>query len=229
MFERPLTLVSLNVRGLRGDSPKPKEIKAWLASFSSPPQILLIQEHHLGKEGIHNSAKGMEFWKGTTLWNEGIPMGRSQRTNAGMAILIDRATTPFIKNHGILMEGRTQYISLQSLEGGTLTIINVAQRSSNDKAPLWRKITQADFTSDHIVVGGDFNHLEETTRRGVSGERQIHRREAATWHQMTLRYGLADAWKLDSFRKMTKKNFTFDNGRSGAQSAVSRIDKFLVS
>jgi exonuclease III len=45
---------------------------------------------------------------------------------------------------------------------------------------------------------------------------------------MTLRYGLADAWKLNSFRKMTKNNFTFDNGRSGAHSAISRIDKFLM-
>ncbi|CAM6032383.1 unnamed protein product [Sphagnum compactum] len=134
---------------------------------------------------------------------------------------------PRVDNDG---HGRAQYVSLQSPEGGTLTIINVyAQRSSNDRAPLWRSITQADFTADHVVVGGDFNHLEETTRRGVFGERQIHRREAASWHQMTLRYGLADAWKLDSFRKMSKKNFTFDNGRSGAFSAVSRIDKFLVS
>ncbi len=83
---------------------------------------------------------------------------------------------------------------LQSPERRTLTIINIyAQRSSNERAPLWRKITQADFTSDQVVVGGDFNHLEETTHRGVSGERQIHRREAATWHQMTLRYGLANA------------------------------------
>ncbi|CAK9198441.1 unnamed protein product [Sphagnum troendelagicum] len=46
---------------------------------------------------------------------------------------------------------------------------------------------------------------------------------------MTLRYGLADAWRLDSFRKMSKKSFTFDNGRSGPQSTVPRIDKFLVS
>jgi hypothetical protein len=37
MLERPLSLVSLNVRGLRGDTPKPKEIKAWMASLSSPP------------------------------------------------------------------------------------------------------------------------------------------------------------------------------------------------
>ncbi len=77
-------------------------------------------------------------------------------------------------------------------------------------------------------MGGNFNHLEETTQRGTAGERQIHRREAATWHQMTLRYSLTDAWRLDSFRKMSKKIFTFDNGRSGAHSVVSRIDKFLV-
>jgi hypothetical protein len=34
---------------------------------------------------------------------------------------------------------------------------------------------------------------------------------------------------MDNFRKMTKKGYTFDNGRSGPGSAVSRIDKFLVS
>jgi len=37
MIKKPLTLVSLNVRGLKGDSPKSKEIKTWLASLSTPP------------------------------------------------------------------------------------------------------------------------------------------------------------------------------------------------
>jgi hypothetical protein len=49
MIEKPLSLVSLNVRGLRGDTPKPKEIKAWMDSLAAPPQILLLQEHHLNK------------------------------------------------------------------------------------------------------------------------------------------------------------------------------------
>jgi len=179
MFERPLTLVSLNVRGLRGDTPKPKEIKAWMASFSPPLQILLIQEHHLGKEGIQNFGKKMELWNGAVFWNEGILMGRLQRTNAGTAIFIDRATASLIKDHDILIEGRVQYVTLQSPKGGTLTVINIyAQRSSNERAPLWQKITQANFASNHILVGGDFNHLEETTCRGVSGER--HRRREAT-------------------------------------------------
>lgn len=46
---------------------------------------------------------------------------------------------------------------------------------------------------------------------------------------MTLQYDLTDAWSLDSFRKMSKKEYTFDNGRSGAKSAISRIDKFFIS
>jgi hypothetical protein len=46
---------------------------------------------------------------------------------------------------------------------------------------------------------------------------------------MTFRIGLTDAWRLDSFRKLTKKEITFDNRRSGATSAISRIDKFMIS
>jgi hypothetical protein len=42
MLEKPLILASFNVRGLRGDTPKSKEIKAWMASLADPPQILLI-------------------------------------------------------------------------------------------------------------------------------------------------------------------------------------------
>jgi len=157
-------------------------------------------------------------------------MGRSQRISVGTTILVDRATSPYVKDHGTLIEGRAQYVTLLSPEGGSLTIINIyAQHISNERASIWRKITQESFDSDHILVGGDFNHLEEITRRGVPYTRQVHRREVATWHQMTLRYGLADAWGLDSFRKMSKKSFTFDNGRSGHQAAISRIDKFMVS
>jgi exonuclease III len=46
---------------------------------------------------------------------------------------------------------------------------------------------------------------------------------------MTLKYGLIDAWRQDSFRKLSKKEFTFDNGWAGASLAMSRIDKFMVS
>jgi exonuclease III len=108
-----------------------------------------------------------------------------------------------------------------------LTIINVyASQTSTERALLWNRIAQADFISDHIILGGDFNHFDQGN---TLGSRRMHRREVAAWHRMTLRYGLTDAWLLDSFHKQSEKEFTFDNGRTGRQSAVSRIDKFMVS
>jgi hypothetical protein len=154
MTEKALTLASLNVRGLRGGMSKPKEIKAWLASLPTPPQIVLIQEHHLGKEDTQGAAKGIEFWSGSSFWNEGIPMGRSQRSSTGTAILVDKAIAPLITVHGTLIEGRVQFITSQSLDNGTLTIVNVyAPRSSIDIALLWRRINQADLISNHIILG----------------------------------------------------------------------------
>jgi exonuclease III len=230
MTERPLTIVSLNVRGLGRDSTKQKLIKTWLSSLQNPPQILLIQEHHLDEQGTTNSTKGIEFWQGRAFWNPGIPMGNSQRISAGTAILVDRVTAPLVKEDGIIIEGRTQFLTLHLPDSTELAIINTyAPRTSRDRATLWKKIGEANFTTKHVIIGGDFNHMEEEEARGKAGERRMHRREAASWHHLTLQYGLLDAWTLDSFRKMSKKEYTFDNGRKGQGSAVSKIDKFLVS
>ncbi len=157
-------------------------------------------------------------------------MGCSQRISAGITILVDRATAPLIKDHGTLIEGRDQFITLQSPDNGRLIIVNIyAPRTSNERALLWRKISQAEFSLDHVILGGDFNHLEVTDHRGTSGTRQMHRREVASWHHMTLRYGLANAWHLDNFHKMSEKEFTFNNGRACKTSAISRIDKLMIS
>ncbi len=80
-----------------------------------------------------------------------------------------------------MMEGRAQFIKLQAVGNDTLTIVNVyAARASKDRALLWKVISRAEFDSNHTIVGGDFNHLEETSRKGIVGERQMHRREAAS-------------------------------------------------
>jgi exonuclease III len=230
MSKRPLTIISFNVRGLGRDSTKQKLIKTWLSSLQNSPQILLIQEHHLDEQGATNSTKGMEFWQGGAFWNPGIPMGNSQRIRAGTAILVDMMTTPFVKEDGIITEGRTQYLTLHLPDNTELSIINTyAPKASRDRATLWKIIEEANFTADHVIIGGDFNHMGEEEARGKGGERRMHRREAAPWHHLTLQYGLLDAWTLDSFRKMSNKEYTFDNGRKGQGSAVSRIDKFLVS
>jgi hypothetical protein len=77
MSDRPINIGSLNIRGLGKDSPKQKLIRTWLASLQKPPQILLLQEHHLDASGVSNATKGIKYWQGKAFWNPGIPMGTS--------------------------------------------------------------------------------------------------------------------------------------------------------
>ncbi len=110
-------------------------------------------------------------------------MGTSQKTSAGTAILVDKSTAPLVKDHNIISEGRAQFVTLQSPDEGTFTIINIyAPCSSNDIAPLWRKLSQAELTFDHFIIEGDFNHSEKTDRRETSGDKRMLRREATSWH-----------------------------------------------
>jgi hypothetical protein len=103
--------------------------------------------------------------------------------SASIAILVDKSTAPLVKDHGTLSVGRAQYIIIQAPKGGILTIVNIyTPNSSNDRAPLWRKLSQADLASDNYIVGGDFNHAEGKNRGEASGESRMLRREAAAWH-----------------------------------------------
>jgi hypothetical protein len=75
MNKKAIIIASLNVRNLGKNSSKQKEIRAWVTFLAMPPQILLLQEHHLGEMDCFISTKGIEFWNGTSFWNHGIPMG----------------------------------------------------------------------------------------------------------------------------------------------------------
>jgi hypothetical protein len=133
-------VASLNVRGLRKNSSKQKEICSWISSLVPTPQILLLQEHHLGEINCSNSTKGIEFWNGASFWNYGLAMGRSHRMNTGISILVDRSLAPFISANNIFLEGRAQFITLQILGIDTLTIINnYVACSSNEKASTWKR------------------------------------------------------------------------------------------
>jgi hypothetical protein len=62
MFKKTLTMVSLNVRGMKVKKTKPKQVKVLLSSLPTPPQVIILQEHHLGKVEAQDPARGVEFW-----------------------------------------------------------------------------------------------------------------------------------------------------------------------
>ncbi len=93
-------------------------------------------------------------------------MGCSQRLSAGTSILVDRYLSPQITSNDILLEGRAQFITLKLLDNKNLTIINIyVACTSNERALMWKWLSEANFDTAHIIIGGDFNHLEEMDRK----------------------------------------------------------------
>ncbi len=114
-------------------------------------------------------------------------MGHSQRMSTGTSILVDRFIAPLIIANDILLEGRAQFITFHIPNNENLTIINVyAARSSNERVLMWKRLNEASFTVDHVILGSDFNHFEEIDCRRIVGERLMHKMEVAAWHHMTL-------------------------------------------
>lgn len=73
----------------------------------------------------------MEFKNETTMWNPMIQLGRSMRWSIRTSILISPKLTLTIFDHGIIMQGRTQFLLFKILDGDVLGIMNmyVAQTS----------------------------------------------------------------------------------------------------
>jgi len=133
-------------------------------------------------------------------------MGRSQRLSVGTSIVVDRSFAPQITSNGILLEGRVQFITFQLLDNENLTIINIYDaHTSNERAQMWRRLSEASFDIAHVIVGGNFNHLEETNWRRKARERLMLKRAATTWHHMMLQYGVTKTWKLGQLLKNVQK------------------------
>ncbi len=134
-------------------------------------------------------------------------MGCSQRMNAGTSILIDIYLAPLINANDILLKGKAQFITLQISDNENLIIINdYVACSSNKRVLMWKWLNEVNLITNHFILGGDFNHWEEIERKGVATKLRMHRREAATWHHLTLQYGLMDTGKHDNFWKMFARN-----------------------
>jgi hypothetical protein len=58
---------------------------------------------------------------------------------------------------------------------------------------MWKRLKEAAFLANQVSLGEDFTNSKETDRRGSIRERQMRKREATTWHHMTLQYDLSDA------------------------------------
>ncbi len=68
----------------------------------------------------------VEFKNRAIMWNPTIHLGRSLRWSPGTTILVSPKLTPTILDHGIIMQGRTQFLLLKISDGDVLRIVNVS-------------------------------------------------------------------------------------------------------
>jgi len=43
---------------------------------------------------------------------------------------------------------------------------------------MWKRLSEASFDTTHVIMGGDFNHLEEMDQRRKAREHFMMKREA---------------------------------------------------
>jgi hypothetical protein len=97
----------------------------WLKHLLDPPQILLLQEHHLDVAKCRNFVVNLKFKEGTVLWNPSIRMETTCKTMKGMAILVNATLITLIKKQCVLVEGQVQCLILQFTPKKTLSIFNI--------------------------------------------------------------------------------------------------------
>jgi len=94
---------------------------------SEPPYyaFTLLHEHNLNKDECLKFKEVVEFKNETIMWNPTIQLGRSLKWSIGTSILVSPKLTLMIFDHGIIMQGQTQYLLFKISDGDVLGIMNL--------------------------------------------------------------------------------------------------------
>lgn len=160
-----LTLTSLNVQGLGRDIigvRKRREIRDFFQKSQPKPEIILVQEHKLSLEEGKRHTKQIEFARGVSLWNEATYCAQKDSFKGGTGILLSEKIASLICEHGVIMKGRVQYVTLQWTSLLKIGIINVyAFNYTGSRSRLWTKIRHYPQPEAHWILGGDFNMIDQ--------------------------------------------------------------------
>nr|PNR49067.1 hypothetical protein PHYPA_010963 [Physcomitrium patens] len=229
-----LTLTSLNVQGLGRDIigvRKRREIRDFFQKSQPKPEIILVQEHKLSLEEGKRHTKQIEFARGVSLWNEATYCADKDSFKGGTGILLPEKIASLICEHGVIMKGRVQYVTLQWTPFLIIGIINIyAFNCTGSRSRLWTKIRHYPLPEAHWILGGDFNMIDQLDDK-QGGQDTIGRgqREQVAWGDLQVHLGLQDSFRADEFRKLSTKKFSWDNRRYAPGMICSRLDRFYLN
>jgi hypothetical protein len=110
-------------------------------------------------------------------------MGKSRWISVGITILISRELILTILRHGIIEEGRAQFVIYRISYLESTIIGNVYNaRNSKEKANTWRLFLEKTLEATHFILGGDFNNIKLVEKMGLIGLRFMLKKEMIVWH-----------------------------------------------
>ena len=177
-------IYSMNARGL-GDQVKRVQVFLWL--HNRPADIFFLQE-------THSTTFCEKQWKDD--WgNNNIFFSHGTSNSTGVAILFSNNMDFKIMNEYHDDDGRVIVLDV-TINDDIITIINIYGPNVDD--PIFFdsiSMIMRDFTCETIVIGGDFNCLQDVTIDKIGGRTQTHENSQRSIFRIMEEYDLIDIWR----------------------------------
>lgn len=230
----PLTCVTYNICSLgQGNTGTRKrcDIRNFLKKADPQPEVILLQETHLGIRDCISSTSQLHFKGGRQFWNEAKYSASTGKHTGGTGILVSKRLVPFIEQHGVIVSSRVQYITFKFSAIVTIGIVNVyGYNQLGARTHMWHTLALHDLPpTDKWLWGGDWNVVElQADRSSTFTGTAMTRSERGAWSSFLMRQGLTDVYSSNDFSNATDKHFTWQ-GKRGNMPIFSRIDRFYVT
>jgi hypothetical protein len=96
----------------------------------------------------------MNFLKGAVLWNEATYSARKDSLAGGMAILLNNKVADNVHEHGVILQGRAQFVTFKLNAKEKLGILNIyGLNMTSPRASLWQKIAEFPLPGARWIQG----------------------------------------------------------------------------
>jgi len=124
----PLTCLTYNVRSLgqgQQGARKRRDLRNFTNHLEPKPEIILLQEIHMGIRDCMAHTLQLRFKGGREFWNESTYSASTGKYKGGTGILIAERLIPFIEENGVMVGSRAQYIMFRFTPNIKIGIVNL--------------------------------------------------------------------------------------------------------
>lgn len=139
-----LSLASYNVQSLgRGaaGARKRRDLRDFFRNTRPSPDVLMIQEHKLSLKECQQRFKSADFLGGQTFWNDAQYSTANDSFKGGTGIILSPKAVTMLVEHGTIVPGRVQFVTLQLTKELKVGIINIyAHNFTGSRTQLWNTL-----------------------------------------------------------------------------------------